>query len=161
MFESILNQELMLPPTGLSELGDHVPLPRFVEYSQSNTASIPKSNQVDESFYHYHFLAQIAHRIILSRIRHTLFFSSKWMSALLLFENITHHLGDSFDYPHPPLAEELDHQLAQWRENLPVALHFDENTLPEKFSSPEQELVDALLLSRYRVARFHIGRPFL
>jgi len=76
MYETILVQELHLAPSGISRLEDYVPIPKFINF---NLAGLPAprllpSDQQDDSFFQYHFLAQVAHRIILTRIRHSLYF---------------------------------------------------------------------------------------
>ncbi|KAF3906847.1 hypothetical protein ABW21_db0202796 [Orbilia brochopaga] len=69
MFESILVQELDVPPSGLSDYEDIVPLPKFPSYP------IPSSKAVEENDtnYQYHFLAQAAHRKLLNRIRNSIY----------------------------------------------------------------------------------------
>lgn len=79
MNETILVQELHLPSSGLSRLEEQVPIPKFISFEPTGYASnrfIP-SNGVDDSYFQYHFLAQVAHRIILTRIRHSLYFYCK------------------------------------------------------------------------------------
>src|SRR6201999_1224391 len=129
-------QELELPPSGLKSFEDVVPLPKFTSYPYAGSS---RPHHADDSFYHYHFLAQIAHRIILNRIRDELFFSN----------------------PSTKLAEELRHQLEQWRANLPEALQYAGNRQEQAFASPADAVAVALLQMRYRVSIFHLGRPFL
>lgn len=136
MLESVIVQELELPASGLKAWEDDVPLPKFTTYPYANST---RAQQADDSVYHYHFLAQIAQRIILNRIRDELFFSNPWTK----------------------LAEELRHQLDQWRANLPEALQYAVNAEEKIFGSPADAVVVALLQMRYRVAIFHLGRPFL
>ncbi|KAK5275618.1 hypothetical protein LTR40_012761, partial [Exophiala xenobiotica] len=134
--ESVIVQELELPSSGLKEWEDTVPLPKFTTYPY---VSKSRAQNSDDSYYHYHFLAQIAVRIILSRVREELYFSN----------------------PSTALAEELWHQLEQWRANLPEALHFTEDDPEPVFDSPSDAVVVALLQARYRISTFHLGRPFL
>lgn len=75
MLETILVQELDLPGTGLHDFEHLVPLPRFTPPSMSNTET-PRSTDED-TFFHFHFLAQVAHRILLSRVQRELFLSCK------------------------------------------------------------------------------------
>ncbi|KAF4196608.1 hypothetical protein CNMCM8927_007712 [Aspergillus lentulus] len=80
MNETILVQELHLPPSGLSRLEELVPIPKFIGFE--SVGFVParfssSSEEIDESFFQYHFLAQVAHRIILTRIRHSLYFYCK------------------------------------------------------------------------------------
>ena len=76
MHETILVQELHLPPSGLSRLEEKVPIPKFIGFETTGYAStrFNSSGVVDDSYFQYHFLAQVAHRIILTRIRHSLYF---------------------------------------------------------------------------------------
>lgn len=76
MNETILVQELHLPPSGLSRLEEQVPIPKFIGFETTGYVSTryPSSTVVDDSYFQYHFLAQVAHRIILTRIRHSLYF---------------------------------------------------------------------------------------
>ncbi|OAG35285.1 hypothetical protein AYO21_10556 [Fonsecaea monophora] len=136
MMESLVVQELELPPSGLKAWEEDVPLPKFTTYPY---ASGSRPQYSDDSFYHYHFLAQIAHRIILNRIRDELFFSN----------------------PSTKVAEELRHQLEQWRANLPQALRYASDREQHDFDCPADAVVVALLQMRYRVSIFHLGRPFL
>lgn len=81
MFENIIGAEFNLPATKLQDLTEQVNLPRFVQYESSQSSFWRTSNDNDKnSFYHYHFLSQVAHRIMLSRIHSTLFYSSKFVS---------------------------------------------------------------------------------
>lgn len=85
MFEAVLTQELDLPVSSLLHYEDHVPLPRFVEFpSVTSVVSLsvgvaatpstdPISKTDQDAFCHYHFLSQIAHRIILTRLCDSLF----------------------------------------------------------------------------------------
>ncbi|KIW90489.1 uncharacterized protein Z519_09135 [Cladophialophora bantiana CBS 173.52] len=136
VLESLVVQELELPPSGLKVWEDEVPLPKFTTYPY---ASSSRPQHSDDSLYHYHFLAQIAHRIILNRIKDELFFSN----------------------PSTKVAEELRHQLEQWRANLPQALRYASDQEQQNFDCPADAVVIALLQMRYRVSIFHLGRPFL
>jgi hypothetical protein len=79
MYETIIAQELDLPASGLMQLEDYVPIPKFIPFSvvSSSSLGIVPVEEQDDSFFQYHFLAQVAHRIILTRIRHTLYFFGK------------------------------------------------------------------------------------
>ncbi|KAJ5183995.1 hypothetical protein N7492_001611 [Penicillium capsulatum] len=178
MNETILVQELHLPPSGLSRLEEQVPIPKFITFESTGYVStrFPSSTVVDDSYFQYHFLAQVAHRIILTRIRHSLYFYS-----------------DSGAIPLPAVNAELHHQLDQWRTNLPPAIQFvdphsplshptpanqsvhqsplrsavsPESTSPRPTDanlplSPAVAITDAMLRARYMIAQFHIGRPYL
>ena len=75
MYETILVQELDLPSSGLSALEDNVPIPKFIPFRPVRLSSVSSSvPDPDDSYFHQcHFLAQIANRIILTRIRHSLY----------------------------------------------------------------------------------------
>jgi hypothetical protein len=173
MNETILVQELHLPPSGLSRLEEQVPIPKFIGFETTGYVSTryPSSTVVDDSYFQYHFLAQVAHRIILTRIRHSLYFYS-----------------DSGAIPLPAVNTELRHQLEQWRNNLPPAIQFPDSYHPQSYStpadpspssaaspnpisprpadpnrplSPAVAVTDAMLRGRHMIAQFHIGRPYL
>ncbi|KAL5334486.1 hypothetical protein BJX70DRAFT_378197 [Aspergillus crustosus] len=171
MNETILVQELHLPPSGLSRFEEVVPIPKFIGFETLGfvPSRFSAPDDIDDSFFQYHFLAQVAHRIILTRIRHSLYFYS-----------------DSGTFPHPAVNVELQHQLSQWRSNLPPGLRFPESlsnstitspatvtTSPNPISphplsssntrpfSPAVAVSEAMLRGRYMIAKFHIGRPYL
>ncbi|KAI9376193.1 hypothetical protein BJX61DRAFT_444433 [Aspergillus egyptiacus] len=167
MNETILVQELHLPPSGLSRFEEAVPIPKFIGFETLGfvPSRFSSSEDIDDSFFQYHFLAQVAHRIILTRIRHSLYFYS-----------------DSGTFPRPAVNAELHHQLEQWRLNLPPGLQFSESTTtsPEATTSPNSHPIsphplassprplspavavsEAMLRGRYTIAKFHIGRPYL
>ena len=134
LIETVVAQELDFQSSRLRELEDVVPLPMFIAYPNLKK---PRSSQRDESYYDYHFLAQIAHRIILMRIRDEMY-----------------HLN-----PSTMVANELRHQLEQWHTSLPPALRFDDKHIT--FSCPAEAYAMSLLQTRYRSAIYHLGRPFL
>ncbi|KIW74780.1 hypothetical protein Z517_11550 [Fonsecaea pedrosoi CBS 271.37] len=142
MFQTVLTQELTgLAMSQIRDLEDSVPLPKFVSFPPGYP---PGQEEEDESFCHYHFLAQIAHRIFLSRVYGSLYY-----------------FIPSAHYPNAAVAQELYHQLDQWRSQLPAQLRFDDET-PVTGPDPVSEvLVVSLLRSRYFVAHYHLGRPFL
>lgn len=72
MNEAILAQELDLPATGVSRLEDYVPIPKFIS-SPAPRLFIKPAHRGDIASFQYHFLAQVAHRIILTRIRDSLY----------------------------------------------------------------------------------------
>ncbi|KAF5011572.1 hypothetical protein FDECE_2337 [Fusarium decemcellulare] len=143
MFEAVLTQELNLPPSNSLELEEHIALPKFI-----SVEDIPSFGSFrypgDDPFFHYHFLSQLAHRLILTRARNSLFHSS-----------LTSH------YPPEPVEDELIRQLEQWRQRLPPMLQFDPKAPLKRAESPSDVLVTAWLHARYFVARYHIGRPLL
>lgn len=76
MFDAILAQELKLPGGQLDELSQRVPLPTFVKIKQPAFLPMESEAEEDDSFFHYHFLAQVAHRILLTRTKSSIFFTS-------------------------------------------------------------------------------------
>ncbi|KAL2672874.1 hypothetical protein Neosp_013590 [[Neocosmospora] mangrovei] len=143
MFEAVLTQELNLPPSNSLELEEHIALPKFI-----SVEDIPSFGSFrypgDDPFFHYHFLSQLAHRLILTRARNSLF-----------------HSSPTADYPPEPVEDELIRQLEQWRQRLPPMLQFDPKAPLSRADSPSDILVTAWLHCRYFVARYHIGRPLL
>ena len=96
MAESVLADELSLPTSRLAQLQDKVPLPRFVKlernpflpvveqyHDYSMTPQVSRGSvhsdevEADDLFYNYHFLSQIAHRILLTRMKDSLYYSCK------------------------------------------------------------------------------------
>lgn len=101
MAESVLADELSLPTSRLAQLQDKVPLPKFVKLERNPFLPIveqyhdysmtPQGSrgpvhgadhandeaEADDLFYNYHFLSQIAHRILLTRMKDSLYYSCK------------------------------------------------------------------------------------
>ncbi len=74
MCETILIQELNLPSSGLRDFENDVPIPKFSPFPHRGRPTARSAGSLeDDTFFRFHFLAQAAHRIILSRIRNTLF----------------------------------------------------------------------------------------
>lgn len=149
MYETIITQELCLPLSGLLEYEEEVPLPKFTPYPRSKTSISGLLVDDEDSFFNFHFLAQAAHRILLTRIRHNIYsFVEKEGS------------------PNPSITAEIHHQIEQWRVNLPAPLQFSTDFAPTTMAdmtslSPAHVIAKDMLRSRYLVAKFHIGRPFL
>jgi hypothetical protein len=75
--QSRLSQELNLPPSNCLQLEEHIALPKFI--SARDIASFGSFRYPgDDPFFHYHFLSQLAHRLILTRARNSLFHFSKY-----------------------------------------------------------------------------------
>jgi hypothetical protein len=144
MYESIIMQELDLPSSGLLEYKANVPIPKFTPCPRPKTSISGLLIDEDDSFFSFHFLAQAAHRIILTRIRHNLY-----------------SFAENEGHPSPSLTAEMHHQLEQWRTNLPTSLQFADNENADDSPTPAHVIAKAMLRSRYLVAKFHIGRPFL
>lgn len=83
MFEAVLSQELNLPPPSNSlQLEELIALPKFI--SAQDIASFGSFRYPgDDPFFHYHFLSQLAHRLILTRARNSLFHFSKVFPATI------------------------------------------------------------------------------
>lgn len=141
MFDSILSQELRLPGCQLDEMAQKVPLPKFVRMEQPSFLPLDTETDEEDSFHQYHFLAQVAHRILLTRIKHSIFVTS--------------------EYPSQSVAEELHQQLERWRNRLPATLQFDDDHLVPLPESPSRILVVSWLRFRYTIAKFHFGRPLM
>jgi hypothetical protein len=145
MYETVITQELdLLPHSGLLEHEPDVPLPRFTLCPRPKTSIAGLLTDEDESFFNFHFLAQAAHRIILTRVKQSIYY-----------------FAEKEGYPSAGITTEMHHQLEQWRENLPPSLQFADNESVDNSPSPAHVIAKAMLRSRYLVAKFHIGRPFL
>lgn len=164
MFETILTQELSLPVSKLRDFEDKVPLPRFIKFQHLSSihrvsAEEQREEQTD-SVYHFHFLSQIAHRIILSRVQRSVYYFSR-ISFTYIDENQLTSTATTGDYASPALVVELLHQLEQWRSQLPLALQFDDVSPLSTPKAPGDVLVLPLLRARYVIARYHLARPLL
>ncbi|EWC48742.1 hypothetical protein DRE_00047 [Drechslerella stenobrocha 248] len=143
MFESILVQELDVPPSGLSEYEEIVPLPRFPSYSQGTSRGVEEN----DTNYQYHFLAQAAHRKLLNRARINLYTYEPEMP----------------EFPSIALSRELQIQLDLWRSaHPPVIQQGPENAhspaSPTKLAS---HIMSAMLHGRYLVGKHMMRRPFV
>ncbi|KAJ4132399.1 hypothetical protein NW754_015215 [Fusarium falciforme] len=143
MFESVLTDELSLLTSRLSDLQDRVPLPKFVKMEVSALQRFEEPNQAD-AFCHYHFLSQIAHRVLINRIKETIYYSVP---------------GGS--YQSLSLEDEFTYQLEQWRHQLPAVIQFEVDSDMPPARYPWDVVVTPWLRARYVVAKWHIGRPFL
>lgn len=150
MYETIIIQELDLPLSGLLEYEADMPIPKFTPCPRPKTSISGLLVDEDDSFFNFHFLAQAAHRILLTRIRHSLY-------------SFVEREGS----PTPAITAEMHHQIEQWRLNLPHTLQFSDSdpaSMAEEtdnLPTPAHVFAKAMLRSRYLVAKFHIGRPFL
>lgn len=145
MYETVITQELdLLPHSGLLDYEPDTPLPKFAPCPRPKTSISVLLTDEDDSFFNFHFLAQAAHRIILTRIKQSLYF-----------------FAEKEGYPSASLTVEMHHQLEQWRANLPPSLQFSDDERETSSPSPAHVIAKAMLRSRYLVAKFHIGRPFL
>lgn len=144
MYETIITQELDLPLSGLLEYEADMPIPKFTPCPRPKTSISGLLVDEDDSFFNFHFLAQAAHRILLTRIRHNVY-------------SFVEKPGS----PTPTITAEMHHQIEQWRANLPPSLQFSDQDDAGEAPSPAHVIARAMLRSRYLVAKFHIGRPFL
>lgn len=145
MYETVITQELdTLPHSGLLEFEPDIPLPKFTPCPRPKTSISGLITDEDESLFNFHFLAQAAHRIILTRIK----------------QNIYYYAAKEA-FPNANITAEMHHQLEQWRANLPATLQFADSESADDSPSPAHVIAKAMLRSRYLVAKFHIGRPFL
>ncbi|KAF2824807.1 hypothetical protein CC86DRAFT_407957 [Ophiobolus disseminans] len=145
MYETVITQELdLLPHSGLLEHEPDVPLPKFTSCPRPKTSIAGLLTDEDDSFFNFHFLAQAAHRIILTRVKQSIYYFAERES-----------------YPSAGLTSEMHHQLEEWRVNLPPSLQFSDDESVDDSPSPAHVIAKAMLRSRYLVAKFHIGRPFL
>lgn len=165
MCETILIQELNLPSSGLRDFENDVPIPKFSPFPyRSKPAARAAESLEDDTFFRFHFLAQAAHRIILSRIRNTLFIYCECnpkSEKLCCNEGLPLRTAESENFPPPSLVHELQHQLEQWKNSLPESIRIDDSVLSSKPKTPMHAFATAILHTRYKVAKFHIGRPFL
>ncbi|KAF2022393.1 hypothetical protein BU24DRAFT_430726 [Aaosphaeria arxii CBS 175.79] len=144
MYEVIITQELLLPLSRLLEWETDMPIPKFTPSPRPKTSISGLVIDEDDSFFNFHFLAQAAHRIILTRLRYNMY-----------------QFSDKEGAPTASMTAEMRHQLEQWRTNLPPSLQFTDDENLELSPSPAHVFAKAMLRSRYLVAKFHLGRPFL
>ncbi|ERT03343.1 hypothetical protein HMPREF1624_01655 [Sporothrix schenckii ATCC 58251] len=196
MFEAVLTQELDVPVSNLLNYEDRVPLPKFVEFpGVSSFASFGSSmgmgigmgphglggasngqhasqEEEQDAFCHYHFLSQIAHRIILTRLCDSLFANrGKALASGQTIEAASQATTMArSDYPPQALEDELTHQLEQWRAQLPNYLQWDDDNKHryadpaapfEGPRTPANIFVVPWLQARYCIARYHLRRPLL
>ncbi|CAK7229576.1 hypothetical protein SBRCBS47491_007294 [Sporothrix bragantina] len=200
MFEAVLTQELDFPVSNLLNYEDRVPLPKFVEFPGMASfsfaspgagmglgggssgmmgggfgSSTPASQEEEQdAFCHYHFLSQIAHRIILSRLCDSLFANrGKALASGQTIEAASQATTMArSDYPPQALEDELLHQLEQWRSQLPGYLQWEDDNAhryadpgpvfdPSMPPTPASIFVVPWLQARYCIARYHLRRPLL
>lgn len=85
MLEALLTDELLLPRSRLTEFEDVVPLPQFLKMDIPSFQRLKEPAQM-ENLSHYHFLAQIAHRILVSNIKGSLYCSGELNLCQLLYQ---------------------------------------------------------------------------
>ncbi len=145
MYETVITQELdLLPHSGLLEYEPTTPLPKFTPYPWPKMSISGLLADDEDSFFNFHFLAQAAHRRILTRVKESLYY-----------------FAEKEDFPSANLTAEMHHQLEQWRLSLPSSLQFSDDEAADDSTSPAHVIAKAMLRSRYLVAKSHIGRPFV
>jgi hypothetical protein len=130
LFESDLLAEMDLPHSGIVQFEEMVGLPGGFEPEDDESVGR------DDLWY---FLAEIALRRLLNRVSQ-LIYSKDSMASTQSLE---------------PVVAELDFQLSQWYESLPIALQFpySRNMLPDP--------VQTVLRLRYFACRTIIFRPYI
>ncbi|KAF2088614.1 hypothetical protein K490DRAFT_39333 [Saccharata proteae CBS 121410] len=131
LLESDLLAELDLPPSGILQFGEIVGIP--CGYECESEATIGR----DELCY---FLAEISLRQLLNRIGHVLYTKPSPSTHITNLE---------------PLVTDLDFQLVQWYESLPIPVQFPHSRIP--LSNP----VQTVLRLRYFGCRTVIFRPYV
>jgi len=121
-----------LPQSGIANIESSIPLP-----GQYNT----HSNVQEEEQSSLYFLACISMRRLLNRVHHVLYAKETGVSL------------DNARFPY--VVSELNHQLEEWREFLPVAFKF---TVDTQETSTEH---GGFLRQRYLTCRSVIYRPYL
>jgi hypothetical protein len=140
-----MRDEIELPPTGLAKIDypDIFPSPPGGTPEPNDNAQLTPLSSLDATSQHswYYYLAEIASRRLLNRISHTLCGAGPayWMSTPI------HKLTR--------LANELDNQVQQWSEHLPISMNDLDN-------SSDDELA-YMLRGRYFEMKGRIRTPFL
>lgn len=131
LFESDLLAELDLPHSGIVQFEETVGLPGGFEDEGEEAVGR------DELWY---FLAEIALRRLLNRVSHLIYTKTSTTTSIAQLE---------------PMVQELDYQLTQWYEGLPMPVQFPHSRVP--LSNP----VQTVLRLRYFACRTIIFRPYI
>jgi hypothetical protein len=132
LFESDLLAELDLPHSGVVQFEENVGLPGGFEGEEQDQDQVGR----DDLWY---FLAEIALRRLLNRVSQ-LIYSKDSMASTTSLE---------------PVVAELDYQLTQWYESLPLPLQFP-------FSRTMlQDPIQAVLRLRFYACKTIIYRPYI
>lgn len=86
MHESLLVDELIVQQSRLEDLQEIVPLPEFLKFERYSFDSNEEPIE-DNTLLHYHFLSQITHRILINRIKETLFSGGQSTSPRLFLSH--------------------------------------------------------------------------
>ncbi|KAL7271297.1 hypothetical protein RUND412_005957 [Rhizina undulata] len=132
LFESDLLAELDLPHSGIIQFEESVGLPCGFEEEDEE----PVPGVRDDLWY---FLAEIALRRLLNRVSHLIYSKGSSTSITSL----------------APVVAELDYQLTQWYESLPIPVQFPHSRI--LLSDP----VQTVLRLRYFACRTIIFRPYI
>lgn len=132
LFESDLLAELDLPHSGINAYEEAVGLP--CGFEEEDEEPVPGGR--DDLWY---FLAEIALRRLLNRVSHLIYSKSTSTSISTL----------------APIVAELDYQLTQWYENLPLPVQFPHGRVLL------QNPVQTVLRLRYFACRTIIFRPYI
>ncbi|KAA8895256.1 hypothetical protein FN846DRAFT_911988 [Sphaerosporella brunnea] len=132
LFESDLLAELELPHSGINQFAESVGLPCGFEEEDEE----PVVGGRDDLWY---FLAEIALRRLLNRVSHLIYCKGTSTSISSL----------------APVVAELDYQLTQWYESLPIPVQFPHSRV--LLSNP----VQTVLRLRYFACRTIIFRPYI
>ncbi|KAF2195226.1 hypothetical protein K469DRAFT_681562 [Zopfia rhizophila CBS 207.26] len=131
LFESDLLAELDLPHSGIVQFEETVGLPGGFEDEGEEALGR------DELWY---FLAEIALRRLLNRVSHLIYTKTSPTTSIAQLETF---------------VAELDYQLTQWYEGLPMPVQFPHSRVP--LSNP----VQTVLRLRYFACRTIIFRPYI
>ncbi|KAK6355033.1 hypothetical protein TWF696_004159 [Orbilia brochopaga] len=133
LFESDLLAELDLPHSGIITFEESIGLPCGFEMEDEDSPAGAR----DDLWY---FLAEIALRRLLNRVSHLIYSDANRERSIST-------LG--------PIVGELDYQLTQWYESLPLALQFPHHRV--QLSNP----IQTVLRLRYFACRTIIFRPYI
>ncbi|KAJ6261155.1 hypothetical protein Dda_3821 [Drechslerella dactyloides] len=133
LFESDLLAELDLPHSGIIPFEESIGLPCGFEMEDEDSPAGVR----DDLWY---FLAEIALRRLLNRVSH------------LIYSDVNRERSIS---TLGPIVGELDYQLTQWYESLPLALQFPHHRV--QLNNP----IQTVLRLRYFACRTIIFRPYI
>lgn len=182
-----LTGELGMDSTGILDLQDSVPLPRFLSEPGDH---VIKTH--DDLFIEYHFLAQVTLRTLIGRIRVSLPTTGWFDTTASAAQPWLGKRGNAFhreslfrnlqQQPAKALVQELSQQLTDWRRYLPAAIAWDDNQLVEaaedRYVSNSgyayrreggadlsminyRTILNATLRTRYKYAEYLIWRPYI
>jgi hypothetical protein len=143
--ECEMRDEIELPPTGLAKIDypDIFPSPPGGTPEPQDNSQLTPHSSLDATSQHswYYYLAEIASRRLLNRITYTLYGAGPmhWMSTPI------HKLIR--------LANELDAQVQQWSEHLPISMNALGKTSDDELAF--------MLRGRYFEMKERIRTPFL